>query len=244
MEGYAVAIALRGTANGVTVGGTPGIDLTLTLPVGTAKGDVVYAIYSQGSSNDETMSTVTAGYTKLADLFASDSNDTNLGLFRKVQEDPPDSTVVFAGTASGAPLAGAAMVLSGVDTNTPEDAAVTTATGVNDGGPNPPSITTATDGAWVLACGGSGQDNPAAPTVQAGYSNFVSAVTNDGSFNDAHAMMSRKLMSVAGAEDPGVFGGISGRVADSWCAVTIAVRPAIGGGFPFRPDLFLPLLVR
>lgn len=233
-----MAISLVGSASGNAINGG---NVTVTMPVGTAQGDVVYGAYALGTVSDVGMSVSTAGYTELTELYANDDNDTNFAVYRKVQGSTPDSSVVFVGTAgANDAVAGALMVLRGVDTTTPEDAVTTTATGVNGSIPNPPAITTVTANAWVLAIGGNtDSDVPTAPT---NYSDLITDVGDDT--QNATIMMARREIPIAGAEDPGSFQNIFSGVTTTWCAATVAVRAALGGGFPFRPDPFLPLLVR
>lgn len=235
-----MAISLVGTATNATSNGG---DLTVTLPVGTTTDDVVYAGYGMGGAADANLSSVTAGYTELADLFSDDSRDAQLGVYRKVQGGTPDTTWVAAGDGSASSgLAGGVIVLRGVDTSTPEDAATTTATGANSGEPDPPSITTVTANAWVLAFGETGQDN-AFSAGPSGYSNFIS----DAQLETNHACFgaATKLVASAGAENPGAFTHPDDNTSDAWCAVTVAVRPLVATrGYPFSPNPMLPLLVR
>ena len=216
-----MAISLVGTAS---ANSTNGANLTVTLPVGVAQNDVVYGGYGEAATPNADISTVTSGYTELADLFSDDSRDCNFGVFRKVQGASPDSTLVFAGPGSSSTGAAAvAMVLRGVDTMTPEDATPTTATGINSAVPNPPSITTVTANAWVLAFGGSSRFDTTvdAPTS---YTNFETDTAD--SISDFLAMVASREITAPGAEDPGDFQNVSTSTSDAWCAATVAVRPA------------------
>lgn len=210
-----MAITLRGTASAENTSG----DLTVTLPGGTIEDDVVYAGYGEAATSDLDMAMTTSGYTELADLYADDSNDANLGVFRKVMGATPDSTAVFAEIGSAVVDEGVVVVLIGVDTTTPEDAATTTATGINSAVANPPSITTVTDGAWVIAVAESSSSSD--HTAPSGYSNFI---FENGSA--AQAALATKEITTAGAEDPGTMGGDSSPPIFAWAAATVAVRPA------------------
>lgn len=215
-----MAISLRGTAHNFSASG----NVTVTLPVGTAQNDVVYAFYNENSSTggDFNMAMVTAGYTELADLFADDSTNSNFGVYRKVQGAVPDTTAVFddVSAAGDQDSNAAVIVLIGVNTTTPEDATTTTATGTDTGTPNPASITTVTANAWVLALIGS-TEAAVSPTAPTNYSNLVFEGTSGGLTAGA-----TRTIAAPGAEDPGTFGGIGGSTADSWCAATVAVRPS------------------
>lgn len=224
-----MAISLRGSAS--NFGDNANSDLTVTLPGGMAQNDVVYAAYGviDNTNTDRNCATVTSGYTELADLFANDTNDTNLGVYRKVQGGSPDSTVVFSGVGIATwGIWGAVEVLIDVDTTTPEDATTTTATGTNSGTPDPPSITTVTNNAWVVAIGASGENAPGAPvTVPTNYTNLEDDWSAAGY---GRIMMATRLIAGAGAENPGTFGGIGASGNYSWCAATVAVRPAVVAG--------------
>lgn len=224
-----MAISLRGSASNASASANS--NLTVTLPGGTAQNDVVYAAYgvNDQSNTDRNCATVTAGYTELADLFSNDTNDSNLGVYRKVQGSTPDSTVVFSGVGLATwGIWGAVEVLTGVDTTTPEDATTTTATGINGAVPDPPSITTVTAGAWVIAIGACTHQSPTSGcTAPTNYTNLEDDWSNSGW---GRIMMATRNITAAGAEDPGVFtlgGGVASGANDSWCAASVAVRPGI-----------------
>lgn len=200
-----------------------GADLTLTLPVGIAEDDVVYVAAVTSGSVDATMAMTTSGYTKLCDLFANDTNDTNLGVFRKVMGASPDATAVVTGTGSGFITIGAVFhVWRGADTATPEDVATTTATGLNSATPNPPAITTVTNDAVVLAIGGSVGELDAVSNAPSGYSNLIDTLVGT-----SNVMMASKVTAAAGAQDPASYSDISGDSTDSWAAATVAIRPLV-----------------
>lgn len=217
-----MTITLRGNASNTVAGAG---DVTVTLPGGMAENDIVIAAYMSNSVFDEDMAMTTSGYTELADLRANDSNDTNLGVFRKRMGGTPDSTAVFAGVGGGLDASAAAVeVLIGVDTTTSEDAATTTATGTNSAAVDNPSITTVTDDAWVVAVGACTEDD--IPTAPSGYGDLIEDQRTEFGFT-SNIMIATKEITSAGAEDPGVFGGITGDTGDSWCAATVALRPAV-----------------
>lgn len=208
-----MAIGLRGSAADGSASG----DTTITLPGGTATGDVVYAWYcmSQPVNTNYNMTMTTAGYTELADLFADSTGDTNLGVYRKVQGVTPDSTAVFKDVDGARPTSCCLYVLTGVNA-TPEDATTTTATG-GSGAPNSPSITTVTAGAWVLSLAGRIVTNTDPPPTN--YINFVQDATRN-----LAGGATREITS-PGAEDPASWAS-SGGSNVGWCAVSVAVRPA------------------
>lgn len=217
-----MAISLVGTATNT---GLDGSNVSLTLPVGTTTGDVVYVAYTTAATSDQNLSMVTSGYTELADLYSNDTEDTNLGAYRKVQGGSPDSTAqVTGGGGLNDGVAALCYVLRGVDTTTPEDATTTTATGTDSGRPDGASITTVTNGAWVLVLGGSSDDANTA-IAPSGYTNLVAA-PNGSDTNDTHVVGATKEVVTAGAENPAVFTGLASfNTSYSWAAATVAVRP-------------------
>ena len=224
-----MAITLRGTAGNT---GSDNADLTITLPAGIAENDVCYVAFSSGVSADVDLTMTTTGYSELADLYSNDTSDSCLGVFRKKQGATPDSTAICteSGAESGTTgIAGVVTVLIGVDTTTQEDAATTTATATDSGTPDPPAIVTATAGAWVLAIGSSSEAD-AVSNAPTNYTNLIDRQT--ALITNTNIMMSTREIWSHKKENPGKYADISGNTLDSWCAATVAVRPA--GGAP--PD--------
>lgn len=216
-----MALSLRGTAN-ASINGTSKI--SVTLPVGVAENDVVYFAFVIGSNSNLDLLLDTSGYTELVDIARTDDSlDVNLGVFRKIQSATPDS-VVTASHQNNVDKAGCVHVWTGADTTTPEDATSTTASGFNGGTANPPSITTVTTNAIVLAIGGSSEpDTVTNPPTN--YSNLDGAL-NSATANPQAVWVSSRLIVSAGSENPGSYADISGDINDSWCAATVAIRPA------------------
>ncbi len=201
---------------------TGGNDVTLSLPGEIAEGDVVYVAVMtvRGSgSTDIDVAMTTAGYTELADIFSDDTEDTHLGVFRKVMGAVPDTTAVVTGSGDANDVVAVFHVWRGADPTTPEDVSAGTASSTNGGTPNPPAVTTFTNGAVVLAIGGSTEPDFVS-TAPTGYSNLV-----DLQAGNTNVMMSSKVITTAAAEDPGAYTEVVGDVSDSWAAVTVAIRP-------------------
>lgn len=210
---------------GVGQGGNAinGGDVTLTFNVAPIKGDVVYLFGGHGAGTN-TIGPSTAGYTA---LISDTSTVCKFGVWRKVMGSSPDTTVVGqgGGNASDA-VAYCSFVLRGVDQNTPEDVTTTTSTSTSVN-PDPPSITPITNGAWILALASS-VVNDATPGTITNYINTVSSTATDTNpFTTAGA--TRQVAN--GAENPGAFSSWSSGV---WFAASVAVRPALLGGF--TPD--------
>ena len=93
-----MAISCVGGANASNNDGA-NCTIDLTTISGLAEDDIVIVAYAAGevSASDETMSMVTSGYTKVADLFSNDGRDTNFGVFWKVMGASVDTTAVTTG---------------------------------------------------------------------------------------------------------------------------------------------------
>jgi hypothetical protein len=222
-----MAITRRGEAENSA---TNGADFDVTHPAGLVENDVIYLTVTVGTLLTDTDFNMTAptGWTELADLYANDTAETNLAVFRKVMGVTPDSTATISNPGGfGQGCAAVEIALIGVDTTTPEDATTTTATGIDTGTPDGASITTVTDGAWVLTCVGN-PDSDTTITAPTGYSNQVDR--NSAASEPCTTGMTTKEVTTAAAENPGAWTNMSTNAANSWCAATVAVRPAGGGG--------------
>lgn len=222
-----MAISVVGTASAATANAT---DPVVTLPAGIQADDVIYAAYCIGSAADRTGVMAATGDNSgaysavVAPFFVNNGEDINLAVYRKVVSGTADTTITFEAGANIADAAAAAvMVLRGVDTTTPEDATPTTASALG-AAPNPPSITTVTNDAVVLAIGASSTIDAGVPTAPTNYGNLIEDQGDDT--HDANIMMALRTIAVAGAENPGVFGNVTGDANDCWGAASVAVRPA------------------
>lgn len=220
------AISFVGGCEGSAISGG---NVTLTLPGGLAQSDFVIISYGIGDADgvDHDMAMVTAGYTEVADLFADDAQDTNLGVFWKLMGGTPDTTAEVTGRGdANASVAAVCMVFRGVDTGTPFDVTTTTATALNTMHPDPPSIDLVTAAAWTVATGAGGHfANVTTATLPTNYTtNAVDANANDDS--DVTIGIGYRT-DPADPENPGVI-TLSGAdsVNNSWAAATLALRPA------------------
>ena len=131
---------------------------TITLPT-CLENDIVIVGVSHPVTFDTIVSMTTSGYTTVADIYGSDTEDTNLGVFYKVMGSTPDTTAVWAGCAqSTCGEAAIAMVFRNIDTTNPMDVAATTATGASSGRPVTPTIDPVTPGGMAVLVGSTGQD--------------------------------------------------------------------------------------
>lgn len=218
-----MALSLRGVAES-----TAAADPTITHPGGIAQNDVViFAVHTDETSNQD-LSMITTGYTELADVYANDNFDTNLGVFRKIMGATPDSSAqAETGSATGLAVE---HVWTGADTTTPEDATTTTVTKTNGSRADPPAITTVTADAVVIAICSSAYQQTGTLSEPTGYSNLVDV----GESVTGHVMMASKAKASPGAEDPGIFNGFNNGVSDSaasGAAATVALRPGTSGAY-------------
>jgi hypothetical protein len=189
--------------------------------------DLLVCAYIQ--NNGGTCSTSSSGWTEHADLTASSTRVTHLGVYSKVMTGTPDTDFVGVGPG-GNPTgcAGLAMAFRGVDTTTPLDVAIVTATGTGSSRPNPGSITPSTAGALIVAIGAGAATTGAAYTLPGD----LSSTTNHwrvGYITEAvQAMIGMGIKTdwTSGAFDPGQWAGASDAAEQSWAAVTLALRPA------------------
>lgn len=202
--------------------------LTGGLASAPAAGDFVLVIFAavDGGNNDINLSVT--DYTELVDLYANDSEDAQLGLYWKFMGGTPDTTCTISSTghADNAAVVGIS-VWRNVNTTTPIDVTTTTATGTNTGHANPPSITPVTAGAYVVAAGAGAQYFlfDARIFTSSDLTGFRSAQSLDN--NDVLGGFGYKAWT-SGAFDPAAFGYSTGSdsLNDSWCAATVALRPA------------------
>jgi len=205
-------------------------DLTGGVASAPAENDYVVVMQGIGSNADRAVAT-TSGYTELADIYANGTTyDANLGVDAKFMGSTPDTTVTIgsSGSANDAQAA-RIMVFRGVDLTTPMDVAVVTATGTGTAKPNPGAITPITTGSVGVFSGAQAAATAAALT-SSDLTAFASV--NQADTNDIAVGAGYIEWSGSGAMDPAVFGGGSNNSANSWAAVSIALRPAYTSGGP------------
>ena len=211
------------SVNGITsaeVASATGI--TIPLPVTTAGFDVAYAMIANRSTVNQTFTEGSATWTKLADLYANATRDVNFALFRKVMGAVPDFSVNMD-CAVALPQLAMTWSMHEEDQVTPEDTAAQTFTGTATGNINPPAIVPVTNGAWVIACGGSSIVVAGVTITEPPEYTNIGKVTH--TTTDIILAASYKIMSPPVSENPGAY-SISGSSAnDSYCAVSLAVRP-------------------
>lgn len=203
----------------------------MTFPGGILQNDLVIVAYAIGDNDNLNfdMAVVTAGYTEVADLFADDTQECNLGVFWKVMGATPDTSVTVDGLGgTDAAVAAVVMIFRGVNTTTPMDVTPTTATAINTMHPNPPSIDHLNpSGLWTVIAGASGHTlaGTGTYTFPTGYTtDAIDRGADDTS--DVTVGMGYRT-NPADPEDPGVMTHSgTDSTAFAWCATTLALRPA------------------
>ena len=224
-----MAISFVGSQSGASSNGS---NITLDLSgLSMAEGDLVIAAVSIPTTTDAVMlgRCGTKGYTNITDLYANDTNDTNLGIFYKIQPATPDASVILTGGGDANDgVSAVAMVFRGVDKTRPLDVTPTTATGTDTILANPPSITLSGAGGVATVAVGAGAHADAGAVTYGGptnyTTNFVTIASNDT--RDSVVGMGYNL-SPSATENPGAFTySTTDNVGYSWAACTIALRPA------------------
>lgn len=234
---------LAGAANATTlqfVGGnkailTSGSATTLSLTALTgglasaaAAGDIVIATYIVNNFSDLALGITdgTNNYTLIgSELFRASSGSStgsNVRVAYKILTGA-DASVTFAATTANKPSAGAVHVWRGAHKTTPIDVTPTTASANNSGRPNPPAVTPVTAGAKIIAVGGATASTSFTAFTSSDLSNFF---TQNAFLTNYAGLGIGSADWTSGAFDPAAFGGGGGTsTANSWVAMTFALRP-------------------
>lgn len=196
-----------------------------------AQNDLIVINYVVGGDQADVALTPPTGYTEETELFSDDGADANLAVWRKFMGATPDTSVdIPNSTNADYAVAGTIFAFRGVDTTTPLDVAIATATGIDGGQPNPPSVTPTTAGAWIVVVGGSGHSTAVTafgnPGDLSSTTNHFRSVTQ-ADIIDATAGCGIKTDWTSGAFDPATWTDGSTAAGSSWCAATLALRPAV-----------------
>jgi hypothetical protein len=222
------------TSNNSTI--TLGSGLTGGIASSVSTDDLVIAVFGTGSAADRTLAITTplaSPYTLIGtELVSSDTEVCNLRIAYRFQPITVDTSTTFGPTGDNADAGAMAVyVFRGVDLTTPLDVTITSATGLNTVLPNPPSITPSTAGAYIVVVGGGAHTR--------GIHTFGSTELTDfrtvgsGDQNDATIGIGHKTDWTSGAFDPAEFTFSSTDATNyAWAAMSIALRPAAGGGPP------------
>ncbi len=225
-----------GGENAGKVGATSGtsiiaLDTGLTggLASGVSAGDLVMAVFGTGSTADRTLS-ITDGTTEYTEFgteqYSNDVFDTNLRVAYKFMGGTPDTATTFGPTGNAADAGAMAVyVFRGVHA-TVNDVAVTVATGINTSRADPPAITPVTAGAFIVCIGAAAHNGGADTFTSSDLTDFLTRPGGDDT-NDVTIGIGYKPDWVSGPFDAAAFGHSQADSVDfSWCAKTIALRPA------------------
>ena len=223
-----VPVAYVGGTTAVSAGAaTYDVDLTaLTGGSGSAPqpGDLVIVasgFVSQGSPPGDP-SVASAGYTEAYRGFSDSTRDSNLSVCYK-RLTTAETSVTVRGNAD-AIMASCAVVhvWRGIDATSPLDVPAVGATGTGDRNADSPAIQPVTSGAIVLSVGGATSGNPTSYSPPTDYENVLTAIHDP---DRAYQLgIASKAWSGTGAEDPPAWTG-GAAAAESWVAVTLALRP-------------------
>jgi hypothetical protein len=199
--------------------------LTGGLDVSPQAGDLVVIAIEMCGTADKSYRI--SGYTQIADLYANDTEDSNLQVGYKFMGATPDTTATITG-GTGSTADAYALVVHvwrHVDPTTPIDVTPTTVTQIDTGIPNPPAITPVTPGAQILVAAGAAHTG-GTDTFGATYlANFRTVGGNDD--NDATVGMG-SIAWTTGSYDPAAWTfSQTDSTAFSTNSVTFALRPEI-----------------
>lgn len=237
-----MALQYVGGNTGAWAGATTGNNnvsltaLTGGLASSAAAGDIVVAVYVTGSAADRTLSITdgTTAYTLISTEQYSNGTtyDTNLRVAYKVLT-AANANTVFGPTGNAQDAGAAAVhVWRGINTATVLDVAAVPATGTGTGRPDGAAITPTTTGAIVIVAGG-GAAATGANYTSSDLSNFRTTTSADN--NDAMVGIG-SFAWTSGAFNPAAWGGGTANAADSWAAITLALRPTVDQ--TLTPSLF------
>jgi hypothetical protein len=161
----AITVSLTGLTGGLS-----------TAPI---TGDIVLVVRTWATTADQTFTTSSTGWTKLSDLYAVSTSNTNFGIFYKIMGTTPDTSIVLNQNNTTAESSSIAVyVFRGVDTTTPFDVASTTVSQTSSGIPNPPAITPTTTNSIIVVAAGTSHTG-GTDTFTAGYlTNFLTVGAN------------------------------------------------------------------
>ncbi len=191
---------------------------TITMPAN--RSDTLVIAWLAGNENSIRNAPTITGFTSIE----SESSTTDFPRFRLMYKYGPGATAILdsEATAENAAyilwsIASAEASISGSNSSKAND----TVAGV----PNPPSVTTSADNSLVLAFGAVMEITTttgwSAPT---GYSGLLTQSAGDTIAENCVIMSAWKVVSTAGAENPGTFTHAS--AANGWGAATLRIAPA------------------
>jgi hypothetical protein len=203
--------------------------LTGGIASSVSEGDLVIAAFGVGSNSTSRNANITDGptaYTTIgAKLTSNDTYDAHLRVAYKFMGATPDTSTTFGPTGNAADAGCMGVyVFRGVDQTTPLDVAATTATGTDSPAANPPSITPVTPGAFIVCAGSSAHNQGVRTFTSSNLTDFITIGSDDT--YDCSLGIGQKDNWISGAFDAAAFGTFAPANTESWCAISIALRPA------------------
>lgn len=204
---------------------------SLTGGIGTSAqiGDLLVIASGWASTANADPGVASPGFTEVADLYANGTNDANMSVaWMLITGSVPSFISINSSGSSANGSCGLMMVFRGVDPSAPLDATVTTATGTGSSTGNPPAITPVTTGAAIVAVSLMAATNAGTFSAAAGYT-AGGTLSSQGGTRGSGVGGCYKLNVAGGiAQDPGTMTASAGGSGASWCAATLALRPALG----------------
>jgi hypothetical protein len=226
------------TSNRSGTGGS--VTITFSLTGGTNSTpqaeDLVVVLFATGTDtsnrdmnvrHNATGTFANADYSEIADLFALDTDSTNLYVGYSFMGATPATGITLPNGTFSNQDGGAVtiQVWRNVDSVTPLDVDSTTTTITSSGIPDPPSITTVTNNAVIIVCAASGHGSGIESFSSSELSNFLTAYGSDN--YDSTVGMGSYLQATVGTFNPAAFTASYADNTDySAAAVTLALRPA------------------
>ena len=202
--------------------------LTGGLATAPVQGDFVLVVrsWAAGSAADRSMTTSSAGWTELVELYSNDTFSTNLAIYYKFMGAIPDTGITLNAHTTGDSSAIAVYVFRNVDLTTPFDVTQTTVTQTNTGIPNPPAITPTTTNSIIVVAAGSAH-NDGTDTYTANY--LTSFRTQGGNSTNDSTVGIGYLTWTSGAYDPAAWTFTAGGTTSNYstASVTMALRPRL-----------------
>lgn len=187
-----------------------------------AVGDLVVFASTNNAGADRTFTATSSGWTKLFDLYANSTYDTNVAVWYKYLTGAAGLTNFVYDLGVSTASNNLVYVFRGVDPGAPLDVTSTSALSTTTGVPDAPTITTATGSCVVLAIGACAANGGLADlTAPSGMENGTS---RGGAFNKVGG--ATILRPAAGAYDPPAFGGGEAGSANSMVGMSLALRRA------------------
>lgn len=200
------------------------VTFALTGGVGTTPqaGDFVVLSIAIGQTNSTSAPQGITGYTTLGQVVGADTYDAGLYVGTKVMGSTPDTTFPVRSSYS---IDNAQAAIVFVWRNVESlDVASTTASGANSRAANPPAITPVTENSIVMAIGSSAHVGGTVNYTNTELQGFRTAAAND---TYDVSLGAGYVNWTTGAFDPVAFTITGSTTADSWAALTLALKPAL-----------------